>query len=223
MDFSPGFCLKMPQNADMVFRIFVFEIFFRFAMTQFAQEIQKGQFCLYFIRPAILRTPSPLIPMTRSRPLTRPSRAFASGKFLSPLPKWLKSRSRCGSGEGIFSCGWRLSRLIYPEMNSVPAVNIEAELLVIGFALVKIHCMSETCPMPITLDQIVEETREMPGEVVAELIDRIMVARHGGIELSVAESWKTETDRRIAEIESGKVKVVTSEENAARIQKILRR
>ena len=77
--------------------------------------------------------------------------------------------------------------------------------------------------MPITLDQIVEETREMPGEVVAELIDRIMVARHGGVESSVAESWKTETDRRIAEIESGKVKGVTPEENAARIQKILRR
>jgi hypothetical protein len=36
------------------------------------------------------------------------------------------------------------------------------------------------------LDQIVEETREMPGEVVAELIDRIMVARHGGIEPFVA-------------------------------------
>ena len=45
-----------------------------------------------------------------------------------------------------------------------------------GFALVKIHCMGETCPMPITLDQMVEETREMPGEVVAELIDRIMLA-----------------------------------------------
>jgi putative addiction module component (TIGR02574 family) len=77
--------------------------------------------------------------------------------------------------------------------------------------------------MPITLDQIVEETREMPGEVVAELIDRIIVARHGGIEPSIAESWKTETDRRIAEIESGKAKGVTPEENAARIQKILRR
>jgi len=35
--------------------------------------------------------------------------------------------------------------------------------------------------MPMTLDQIVEETRELPGEVIAELIDRIMVARHGGI------------------------------------------
>jgi putative addiction module component (TIGR02574 family) len=75
----------------------------------------------------------------------------------------------------------------------------------------------------MTLDQIVEETREMPGEVVAELIDRIMVARHGGMESSVAGSWKAETDRRIAGIESGKVKGVTSEENAARIQKILRR
>ena len=77
--------------------------------------------------------------------------------------------------------------------------------------------------MPMTLDQIVEETREMPGEVVAKLIDRILVARHGGMEPSVAESWKTETDRRIAEIESGKVKGVTPEENAARIEKILRR
>ena len=92
-----------------------------------------------------------------------------------------------------------------------------------GFALVKIRFVSETCPMPMTLDQIVEETRELPGEVVAELIDRIMVARHGGMEPSVAESWKTETDRRIAEIESGKVKGVTPAENAARIKKILRR
>ena len=54
--------------------------------------------------------------------------------------------------------------------------------------------------MPITLDQIVEETREMPGEVVAELIDRIMVARHGKIELPVAAAWTAETGRRIAEI-----------------------
>ena len=74
--------------------------------------------------------------------------------------------------------------------------------------------------MPITLDEIVEETREMPGEVVAELVDRIMVARHGGIEPSVAESWKAETDRRIAEIESGKVKGVPLEESLARARKI---
>ena len=74
--------------------------------------------------------------------------------------------------------------------------------------------------MPLTLDQIVEETREMPTEVVAELIDRIMVARHGGMEASVAHSWKEEIDRRISEIESGKVKGVPLEESLARARKI---
>jgi putative addiction module component (TIGR02574 family) len=74
--------------------------------------------------------------------------------------------------------------------------------------------------MPITLDEIVEETREMPAEVVAELVDRIMIARHGGIEPSIASAWKTETDRRIEEIESGKVKGVPLEESLARARKI---
>jgi putative addiction module component (TIGR02574 family) len=74
--------------------------------------------------------------------------------------------------------------------------------------------------MPITLDQIVEETRELPSETVAELVDRIMVARHGVVEPSVAAAWKTETDRRIAEIEAGKVKGVPLEESLARARKI---
>ena len=74
--------------------------------------------------------------------------------------------------------------------------------------------------MPMTLDQIVEETREMPVEVVAELIDRILVARHGGGDASVATAWKAETARRVAEIESGKVKGVPLEESLARARKI---
>ena len=73
--------------------------------------------------------------------------------------------------------------------------------------------------MPISLDQIVEATRELPAETVAELIDRIMVARHGGIEPSVAEEWKNVTDRRIAEIESGNVQGVPLEESLARARK----
>ena len=74
--------------------------------------------------------------------------------------------------------------------------------------------------MPISLDQIVEETREMPGEVVAELIDRIMAAWHGSVEPSVATAWKNETDRRIAEIEAGKIEGVPLEESLARARKI---
>jgi len=106
---------------------------------------------------------------------------------------------------------------------SVGAASRPTVAASLGFALVRIQRVSETCSMPMTLDQIVAATREMPGEVVAELIDRIMVARHGVMEPSVAESWQTETDRRIAEIESGTVKGVSAEANAARIQKILRR
>ena len=75
--------------------------------------------------------------------------------------------------------------------------------------------------MAITLDQIVEETREMPGEVVAELVDRIMIARHGGVEDSVDSAWKAEIHRRIEELESGKVTGVPLEESLARARKIV--
>ena len=75
-------------------------------------------------------------------------------------------------------------------------------------------------PMPMTLDQIVEETRQLPADVVAELVDRIVLARHGGIEPEVEAAWKTEIDRRIEEIETGKVQGIPVEESLARIRKI---
>jgi hypothetical protein len=74
--------------------------------------------------------------------------------------------------------------------------------------------------MPMTLDHIVEETRELPSETVAELVDRIMVVRHGGIEPSVAASWKSETDWRIAQISAGNVNGVPLEESLAHARKI---
>ena len=70
--------------------------------------------------------------------------------------------------------------------------------------------------MPITLDQIVEETLETPAKVVAELVDRIMVARHGGIQPPVAAAWKAEIDRRVAEIQAGGIQDVPLEESLAR-------
>lgn len=76
--------------------------------------------------------------------------------------------------------------------------------------------------MPITLDQIVEETRHWPPERVGELLDRLTKDLHGS-EPEIEAAWKTEIDRRIAEIESGKVKGVPAEEVSARIQKILKR
>ena len=74
--------------------------------------------------------------------------------------------------------------------------------------------------MPITLDQIVEETRQLPADVVARLVDRILVARHGGIEPDVEEAWKAEIEQRVAEIDEGTAQSIPVEASLARIRKI---
>ena len=75
--------------------------------------------------------------------------------------------------------------------------------------------------MPISLDEIVEETRNWPPDVVAELVDRILLARHGGVEPKVQDAWQRETRRRITEIESGAVKGISGEEVSARVRNIV--
>lgn len=72
--------------------------------------------------------------------------------------------------------------------------------------------------MPMKLDEIVEETRQLPADVVAELIDRILLERHGGIEPEIEEAWKSEINRRIGEIETGQVEGVPVEQALARIR-----
>jgi putative addiction module component (TIGR02574 family) len=74
--------------------------------------------------------------------------------------------------------------------------------------------------MPMKLEQIVEETRQLPADVLAELIDRILLERHGGIEAEIEAAWKNEIDRRIEEIEAGKVEGIPVDESLARVRKI---
>jgi putative addiction module component (TIGR02574 family) len=75
--------------------------------------------------------------------------------------------------------------------------------------------------MPLTLDQIVEETGNLPQDVVIELVDRIMLKMHGGIAPHVEQAWRQETRRRIAEIQSGKVQGIPGEQVSAEIRKIV--
>jgi putative addiction module component (TIGR02574 family) len=74
--------------------------------------------------------------------------------------------------------------------------------------------------VPIKLEEIIEETRQLPTDVVAELVDRILLARHGGIAPEIEAAWKSEIDRRIEEIETGKVEGIPVERSLARIRKI---
>jgi putative addiction module component (TIGR02574 family) len=77
--------------------------------------------------------------------------------------------------------------------------------------------------MPMTIDQILEETSQLPADVVSELVDRMMLAKHGGINPKTDAAWHSEIHRRIEEIESGKVKGIPGEEVSAQIRKIVGR
>jgi len=77
--------------------------------------------------------------------------------------------------------------------------------------------------MPMTVDQIVEETRSLPQDVVAELVDRILLAMHGGQEPAHAQVWSATVQRRIAEIRSGQVQGIPGEVTAAKVRKLVGR
>ena len=57
--------------------------------------------------------------------------------------------------------------------------------------------------MPHTIDQIVAEARQLPREQSAELFDRLLADSMEASDADIEQAWKTETHRRIAEIESG--------------------
>ncbi len=77
--------------------------------------------------------------------------------------------------------------------------------------------------MPMTLDQIVEEASHLPREQVAEVVDRLTLTLHADVDPDIEDSWKQETRRRLAELESGKVKAVPGDVVSNRIRKIVGR
>ena len=77
--------------------------------------------------------------------------------------------------------------------------------------------------MPLTLDQIVEETRHLPADTVAELVDRIVLAKHGGMAPEREAAWADTAARRSAELDSGREKLVPGREVSARIRRIVGR
>ena len=76
--------------------------------------------------------------------------------------------------------------------------------------------------VPITLDQIIEETRHWPPEKVGELVGRLTEDLHASNPENEA-AWKQETRRRLAEIENRTVQPVDGEAVSARIRQIVGR
>ena len=77
--------------------------------------------------------------------------------------------------------------------------------------------------MTITLDQIVEEVSLLPDDVSAEVVERILIRRHGGFDQGVEEAWKAETSSRVQEIVKGQVEGIPLEESLNRATRHLSR
>lgn len=75
--------------------------------------------------------------------------------------------------------------------------------------------------MPLSIDEIVEETRELPADARAELVEKIILVAHGGLDPKVDDAWKQVTRQRVAEIQSGQAKGTPVDEALAEVRKIV--
>jgi hypothetical protein len=75
--------------------------------------------------------------------------------------------------------------------------------------------------MPMTLDEIGEETRQLPREQAAELVDRVVFELHDEPDPKNDAVWAEEAERRLTDIRSGKVKPTPGEEVIARARTIV--
>ena len=74
----------------------------------------------------------------------------------------------------------------------------------------------------MTLEQIVEETRQWPTEKIQELVDRLAPGLHP-VDSGVDDAWRIEARRRLKEIENGTAKLVDGDVVLARMRKIVGR
>lgn len=78
-------------------------------------------------------------------------------------------------------------------------------------------------PVALTLDQIVQEAQQWPDDVVADLVDRLTLARHGVGDPALNPAWQSVVARRVDEIRCGKVAGIPGEVVSARIRQIVGR
>jgi putative addiction module component (TIGR02574 family) len=73
----------------------------------------------------------------------------------------------------------------------------------------------------MTVQEIFAEARQLPKEQIGELVDRLLDDAVGLGDPEFDAAWRSETRRRIAEIQSGEVAGIPGEEVMAEIRKIV--
>ncbi|HEY0969012.1 MAG TPA: addiction module protein [Opitutaceae bacterium] len=73
--------------------------------------------------------------------------------------------------------------------------------------------------MAMTLKELYAETRQLPREQAAELMDLLLIDTFSEPDAAVQEAWDREIDRRLAELESGKVQAIPGDQVMAKVRK----
>ena len=73
--------------------------------------------------------------------------------------------------------------------------------------------------IPLTLEQIVEETRRWSPEQIGELVGRLTEDLHTSAP-DIDAAWKAEIDRRVEEIQTGKAQGIPGEDVSNEVAKI---
>jgi len=74
-------------------------------------------------------------------------------------------------------------------------------------------------PRKRKVSEIVEEARQLSYDERAEIIEQLMLANLQDLDPEIEKAWGDEAMRRLAEMESGKVKGIPGDEAMARIRK----
>jgi len=75
--------------------------------------------------------------------------------------------------------------------------------------------------MPDLVTELSQRARELAPEERARLAEELLASLEGGLEPQVDAAWDDELRKRIAEVESGTVKLVPADEVFARVRRAL--
>ena len=73
--------------------------------------------------------------------------------------------------------------------------------------------------MPTATDRVVDEALELPADARIGLVDRILASLNLPTQPEIDRLWAEEAERRVAEIDAGKVKLVPGEEVFSKIRR----
>ena len=77
--------------------------------------------------------------------------------------------------------------------------------------------------MPTLVDELSARAKTLPAEDRARLAEELLESLEGEAEAEADAAWDREIERRVAEIESGGVKLIAGEDVHAEARRLIRR